>query len=315
MEAARTGLAEALRSLGVKSVEEYIGRRIDYEHTINDHRKKLAELETEMNRFNSPDLDILKAECETRATELAAQITAEKESEAGMNLLKQELSGLREKLVAVTSREASVRSELDKGEGEVKGSLGELPTEIYEAEKALRRCGQELLEMDIDREAAAMARDIFVEMSRDTDSIFLELSADIARFFGDMLPESREVNLKGFKAGDIEVSDAGGGLRMMENLSTGTRDAFHLAARLALARRIHQNDRPGLIVLDEPFQSLDRPRTLMALDVLRKFHREHRWQIILFTKETHIASEMERMFPEIKIHRLTAEKQQSIPVS
>ncbi|MFO8089046.1 MAG: AAA family ATPase [Desulfatiglandaceae bacterium] len=304
----RGRLNETLHGLGVKSVEEYIGRRIDYQHEKKDFRKKLAEIETEMKRLNTPDIDLLKVECETRAAELAAQITVEKETDAGMNLLKHQLSRLREELDDVASHETSLRSEVDKKEGELKGSLGKLPVEIYEAEQALRRCGQELLEMEIDRKAAALARDIFVEMSRDTDSIFMELSADIAGFLDGMLPESRHVALRGFKAGDIEISDAGGALRVIENLSTGTRDVFHLAARLALARRMHQGDRPGLVVLDEPFHSLDGPRTLLALDVLQKFHREHGWQIILFTKETYITAEMEQMHPDLKSHHLTATK-------
>jgi len=304
----RGRLGETLLALGVKSVEEYIGRRIELLHIKKNLAKKLAELEPEIKQFNAPDIDRLKVECETRAAELASQIHVERETEAGMNLLRHELSRLREERNILASREVSLRSEVDKGEGEVKGSLGELPAEIYETEQALRRCEQERMEMKIDRKAAALARDIFVEMSRDTDSIFLELSADIAHFLEGMLPESRQVCLKGFKAGDIEISDAGGGLRAIENLSTGTRDVFHLAARLALARRIHQGDRPGLVVLDEPFHSLDRPRTLLALDVLQKFHREHGWQIILFTKETHLLAEMEQVLPDLKIHHLNASK-------
>lgn len=313
--ALRGRLDETLLGLGVKSVEDYIGRRGDYQYVKKDLTKKLAELETEMKRFNAPDLDRLKVECETRAAELAARINVQKETEPGINLLKQERSRLLEERSRVASREASLRSGVDKGEGEVKGSLGELPEEIYEAEQALRRCEQELVEMEIDRNAAALVRDIFVEMSRETDSIFQELSADITRFLEGMLPESREVDLKGFKAADIEVSDAEGRLRMIENLSTGTRDIFHLAARLALALRIHQSDRPGLIVLDEPFHALDRPRSLHALDALQKFHREYGWQIILFTKETHVIPEIETIFPGIKIHRLAPENQDSIPIS
>jgi DNA repair exonuclease SbcCD ATPase subunit len=306
--ALRSSLDESLLGLGVKSLEDYLGHRIDYQHLKKDLAKKLDELQIEMKRFNAQDIDRLKVECETGAAELAGQISVEKETEPGMNRLKHELLMLREEMKRLASRELSLRSAVDKGEGEMKGSLGELPLEIYQTEQALRRCGQELMEMETDRKAAALLRDIFVEMSRETDLIFLELSADIASFLEGMLPESRQVNFRGFKAGDIEVSDAAGGLRVIENLSTGTRDVFHLAARLALARRIHQGDRPGLVVLDEPFHSMDRPRTLLALDVLLKFHQKYGWQIILFTKETYITAEMEQMHPDLKIHHLTATK-------
>jgi DNA repair exonuclease SbcCD ATPase subunit len=306
--ALRNRLDETLLGLGVKSLEDYLGRRIEYHHGKRDLAKKLDELQVEMKRFHTQDIDRLKVECETRAAELAGRISVEKETEPGMNRLKHELLMLREEIKRFASRELSLRSAVDKGEGELKGSLGELPLQIYQAEQALRRCSQELVGMETDRKAAALLRDIFVEMSRETDLIFLELSADIASFLEGMLPESRRVNFRGFKAGDIEVTDAAGSLRMIENLSTGTRDVFHLAARLALARRIHQGDRPGLVVLDEPFHSLDRPRTLLALEVLLKFHQTHGWQIIFFTKEAFIAAELERMSRDIKIHRLTAPK-------
>ncbi len=304
--AAKSRLDETLLSFGVKSVEEYIRHRSDYEHIKGELRRKRSELEPEMNRFNVSSLKMLKVECETRAAELAGQISAQKESEAAMNLLREELSAVHKELAALASSEASVRSRLDKGEGEVKGSLGELPVEIYEAEKTLQRCENELLAMEIDRKAAALARDIFVDMSQDSESIFLDLSADIARFLDGMIPGGRDVNLTGLKSDNIKVTDAGGSLRLLEHLSTGTRDAFHLAARLALTRRMHQKDTPALILLDEPFHSLDTSRSLTALHVLLKFHQEHRWQVVLFTKEKNIAGQMEEMFPHVKIHRLSA---------
>ena len=306
LSAARSLLQKTLQPLGVGSVEEYTARRSEYEHLGKDHRRKLSELEAERNRFHAADVNGLKAECEARAAGLSAEITDEKETEAGMNLLRGELAALREEKAAASSREASVRSLVDKGEGEVKGSLGNLPEEIYDAEQALRRCGRELFEMEVDRKAAATVRDILEDMSRDTDDVFIELSGDIARYFEGMLPGGRHVSVGSFKAGDIEVSDAGGGRRPIEHLSTGTRDAFHLAARLALTLRSHKPGAPGLIVLDEPFHSLDRPRSLRALEVLRAFHDAHGWQIALFSKEEYLAGEMERLFAKLRVHRLTA---------
>lgn len=297
-------LEKTLKNLGVESIEEYTARRSRYEHVRGDHRKQLSELEAEMRRFHAVDTAGLKAECETRVSGLDREITAEKLPEAAMTLLRRELDSLREEKLAVASREASVRSSLDKAEGEIKGSLGDLPGLIYEAEKALRRCGGELLRMEIDRKAAATVRDIFDEMSRDSDDAFAAISADITGYLKGMLPGDRRASLGNFKAGDIQVSDAGGHRRALENLSTGTRDAFHLAARLALALRSREEGTPGVIVLDEPFHSLDRTRSLRVLRVLRSFHTEHGWQIILSSKEEGMADEIEKLFPEVKIHRL-----------
>lgn len=302
--AAREKLERTLKNLGVESVEKYTVRRSRYEHVRGDHRKKLSELEAEMSRFHATDATGLKTECETLVAGLDKEITDEKLSEAAMTLLRLEAASLRDERAAVTAREVSVRSTLDKSEGEIKGSLGDLPGRIYEAQTALRRCTGELLRMEIDRKAAATVRDIFDEMSRDTDEAFDAISADITWNFAGMLSGDRRVSVGSFKADRIQVSDAGGGRRALENLSTGTRDAFHLAARLALALRSHEKGKPGLIVLDEPFHSLDRARSLNVLRVLRSFHSEHGWQIILFSKEEEMAAEMQKLFPEVKIHRL-----------
>ncbi len=304
----RSLLEESLRTCGAGSVEEYIHRRSEYEHLLKAFESQQAALEVEMKKYAVNSVEKLKAECEARAARLKEEITAESLNEAGINRLRNELAALRQELKTASAREAELRSTVDKGEGEVKGSLGDLPGQIYEKKQALFRIDGELRAMEIARKAASMARDIFNDMSRDSDVIFDALGADIARYFGGFLPETRRIAMSDFASGGITVDDAGGSGRSLENLSTGTRDAFYLAARLALALRCRENGGAGIIVLDEPFHSLDRPRILRTLEVLVKFQGDHGWQIVIFSKEEDLADEMKKLLPGITVHRLAVAK-------
>ena len=76
----------------------------------------------------------------------------------------------------------------------------------------------------------------------------------------------------------------------MEHLSAGARDTFYFAARLALARK-HATG-PRILVLDEPFATLDRERERRMVGLLRDFQKEADWQIVLLTKEPELKEMM-----------------------
>jgi len=70
------------------------------------------------------------------------------------------------------------------------------------------------------------------------------------------------------------------------------RDLFMLAARLTIARRARLGPEglaPALLVLDEPFYTLDGERERLALKLLANFHRSTGWQIIFLTKDPKLA--------------------------
>ena len=308
LSSARSALEENLKMSGAGSVEEYIRRRAEYVHLAKSFDAGQSVLEAEMKKYGVAGIEKLKAECESRAARLKEEITSEILTDAGINRLKSELTALRLELKNASARESELRSSVDKGEGEIKGSLGDLPGLIYEKKQALFRCEEDIREMEISRKAAALARDIFNDMSRDSDVVFDALGADIARYFRGILPETRRVSMRDFTSGGITVDDAGGGSRVLENLSTGTRDAFYLAARLALALRSLDKGGEGIIVLDEPFHSLDSSRIVRTLEVLMKFHQDHGWQVVIFSKEEDLAGEMQKLFPDMTVHLLTVAK-------
>jgi len=66
-----------------------------------------------------------------------------------------------------------------------------------------------------------------------------------------------------------------------------------LAARLVLARSA-RGEEPGLLLLDDPFASLDAQRRAAVLTMLGDFQEETGWQIILFTKDASLRSALEQ---------------------
>ena len=102
-----------------------------------------------------------------------------------------------------------------------------------------------------------------------------------------ILPEAH-AEFRGFEAAGAAVTDAAGLTRPVRNLSSGMRDLFMLAARLTIARRSRLGPEglaPALLVLDEPFYTLDPERERLALKLLGNFHKSTGWQIIILTKD------------------------------
>ncbi|MBP7584925.1 MAG: AAA family ATPase [Spirochaetes bacterium] len=305
LTAAVAALDRELSALGVRDPGEYAVLRGEYASAWENFSRLAGELDAEMKRLGAKTVDGLKAECELRAARLREEITGEKITDAEMTRLQRELAGLKQEEKTLAAKQASFRSAIDKGEGEVIGSLGDLPEQIHAKEIAIRKLDVEIAELTLDRKAAAVARDVFAGMAKDSDAVFAELGGDISRFMDGILPAGRHVALRDFDNGAVEIADAGGNLRSLADLSTGTRDSFCLAARLALALRSWDGEEKGIIVLDEPFHSLDWTRVERALSLLEKFHRDQGWQVVLFTKEQNISGTVKELIPEARVHRLS----------
>ena len=85
----------------------------------------------------------------------------------------------------------------------------------------------------------------------------------------------------------IEIKHKTLGERPLPWLSSGAADILWLAMRVALAKRVFPEG--GLLVLDEPFLTLDLDRTKSAVKVIFSDASMKDWQIILLTKDDRIA--------------------------
>ncbi|MCX7787977.1 MAG: hypothetical protein N2442_09805 [Spirochaetes bacterium] len=205
---------------------------------------------------------------------------------------------------------------VNRKKGEVSGAYRDLPERIVRKEKDLFQAKALLKEKERSLKGAERAAELFRSLSEDNDALLSSLSEEIGNVFSRIAPVkgekrtvegSRKVSLKTFSLKETEVMDAGGSLRPFgaierraDNegvfLSSGTRDAFLLAARLTLARKAIPGHGTAILVMDEPFLTLDIERVDRAIEVLQEFHQATGWQIFFFTKEKELAEKMESRF-------------------
>jgi len=154
-----------------------------------------------------------------------------------------------------------------------------------------RRRGEiekEIASEELRRRAAAAAAAVYRDIDSDSSVRFASLARSLNRYLSKILDGS-EIEVRGLSLDEIYVKDMEGAKRRLEYLSSGTRDCFMLAARITMALESRRGQE-GILLLDDPFQSLDSDRVNSAFEILRSFAEETKWQIILFTKDMDIAA-------------------------
>ncbi len=305
-DVARQKLDDLYRSFNITSSEEYAKRRTEYESVQRGLKELNEKLLGDIKRYSVNTIDELKAECLLRKSNFEKECVSERKSEVEINRLKSEITKKKEQLNNLQAKYVEIKSSIERGKGEVKGALGDLPQSIYENEKEIESHTREINRLLLDIEAAAIARDIFIEIAQDENIVFSELEKDIEKFLGGMLEGERTVEFKNFNQDSIALTDASGKMRSIEALSTGTKDAFVIAARFSFALRSWQHEHPGILVLDEPFHSLDKGRIARTVELILKFHRESAWQIVVFTKDEALAGALKGIAENVVMHTLSA---------
>lgn len=176
---------------------------------------------------------------------------------------------------------------------------------LPDAMNALRRREYDLKEEAgaeaLARAGAAMAASVYRELETDSSRKFVLLARNVGAALAELLPRS-ELRIEALSLEGVAMRDEGGELRALENLSSGTRDCFMLAARLSMAAGARGKE-PGLLLLDDPFTALDPMRRSLALNMLRRFQLDKGWQVVLFTKDKALMIEVEKD-PQVTVLKL-----------
>ncbi len=297
---AERALSRWLAERGLPSAPAYQAARAEHAALASRVKEAEGEVGKACERLGVRDERALKVEATVRIGKLDALISRPGLSEADARRAEAELAGLRAETEELREEKTRLVASVSGGLGEVKGSLGELPARILECERTLARLAAEARGVEQARSASALAKRIFETMAEDSGLLLAELSGEIASAFAGLVAEERSVELSRFDVESARVVDSGGSMRPLDQLSEGTRDSFLFAARLTLAARSPE----GILVLDDPFLSLDAARTRSALRYLAEFQGRTGWQIVIFSKD----SGMERMvadrFKEAGVVRL-----------
>lgn len=197
---------------------------------------------------------------------------------------------------------AKKRSENDLSTGQVQGELKGIPEAIALLESDERRLQLEIQQGEQTKEAARIAASLFMEIDEESDLMMAQIAKGTKEYLRIVLLATTEVEATDLKEGEISVTDATGTMRSMNQLSRGTRDAVVLAARLALAECC--NGSQSLLILDEPFLTLDEDREKKALEMLLKFQRKNQWQLVFLTKERRLLNQVKKVFEDAVINYL-----------
>jgi len=289
----------------VVDLKQYGARISEYTTNKNLVSSLESDLNKEMTYYQCESVDALKIKTETLAAQHEKNLSGIKAvSDAELVKLKNMDHELSAEIDSLRTQERLISDKFNKSTGQISGALGNLPEIIADLQRQIAVLFAEIRDLDLNRRAAGFAAGIFKGISQDSSMQFGIISKDIACRFGEFLSGVDSVKLSSFNNNDIEVMDAGGVFRPPEQLSTGTRDAFWLAARLSLALKTNPEG-PGIIVLDEPFHAFDNDRVEKAISLLKKFHDNSDWQLILFTKDEYVGTTMKRVFKdEMILHEL-----------
>jgi DNA repair exonuclease SbcCD ATPase subunit len=302
--AALRDLRTLFDAAGVSGIEDYAARLEKKKHLEVLLKETEGKLREGMQAWNVSTVTELEDLLTARLRDIGDRITEKELAPEDLRILENRLRDGKDRLTRIRREEKEGFGDLSLRLGEVRERFRGIPGEIAECEKKISRGESRLGEIKRELRAAAIAGELFNALSSEADTMLRDLSGEIGAAFSTLTAGNRSIELRNYSADSAAITDAGGGIRDVVQLSAGTRDAFLLAARLVLARK--SQARRALIVLDEPFIALDRPRTGRALGVLGEFRESSGWQLVLFTKDEVTAGQAREIFGDILlIHRLT----------
>ena len=256
----------------------------------------------------------------------AGVLSADPYPSADEERLRARAAELRERLEQLDERLARDREQAAALSGITAAEIADLDT---------RRAGTErrIVALELDGRAAGIAASLFARIADESTAALDELSADIgARYTAvsgtaaaagavmtvrssqpTLTPDKElpsSVHLEALEEAPL-ITDAYGAARPADQLSAGTRDAYSLAARLALAERAQRG--PGLLILDEPFHAMDTTRMRRALRLIGRFQERTGWQLVVMTADERVALAVTTQFTAAQVHRLSVRESRGLP--
>jgi DNA repair exonuclease SbcCD ATPase subunit len=233
-------------------------------------------------------------------------IAHEEFTQRDLNLLEHEIIKKTEEKDEILKIAGEVGKKLIGTNKEIQLTLNRLSVEQVKIEKEIRlkeeACNKKMLEMDSMRLLKAIVSEIAV----DATEKFSVLSESINKYLSVILDKNSNIKFTGFtNLDDVQCLDHYDHVREANQLSSGTKDALVLAARLALLEKVDlQKD--AFLILDDPFVLMDYERQNKAIKALKKFYDDTKMAIVVFTKDQTVRDMVKAQFggaETVELHR------------
>ena len=287
-EANRQEFRRLLNEAGTADIHAYTAQLERKNSVILQNNELEEKLKTYLAQYSASSVKELEEVISRKKAEIGRDITETQLPPQEIRIRENQLREITIRLEALRHEDKENISAFSKDIGTIRGQLKGLPEKIASCEKSILEKEARLAEINRELRAAKIAYELFSKLAADSDVMLEQLSLEIGETFSALTENVRAINMKGYSTDNISVTDAEGAERENRFLSAGTRDAFLFAARLTLAKKSMEGGCRAILVLDDPFLALDRPRTGRALALLNEFHKATQWQIVFLTKDEEI---------------------------
>ncbi|ADN03112.1 ATP-binding protein [Spirochaeta thermophila] len=299
-EEAGRRLREWLGRVGARTWEEYGAEVARYREVVRSLEAEEGWVRRAMERSGKTSLVDLERYIAMERDGCRLRLRGEELTEEERIVLRNEREDLRKVREGLDREYEHVLEEVARLKGRM-GNYSEAMEELFRLRGERERLFRELSRLEAEKSAYALLTEVFSRLRERMAKDFAGLVSRVRPYY-EMITGGgeREVMLDTLSLKGIRAMDAQGIPRELPQLSKGTMGAFYLGCRLAMAEL---SETPGVIVLDEAFESLDPSRRRGAV---RALHRlvDKGWQICLFTSFPDVVSVVREEFPDARIHDL-----------
>ncbi|MCC5816567.1 MAG: AAA family ATPase [Leptospira sp.] len=286
-------LKEIFSKLGIRTSDEFFANLNRFISMQNIQKKLKSDIEFS---FGKREFDDLFLEAKRKLEEFDEKnVPGEGLDENAFKNLKNEYSQILKSLQLQKDQFQNMNLDTTRDRASVEASLGPLSEKLLTKELQLLESLKISEGIEKTRRAHEMAENIFQQLGAEANDSLEALGEEIQKSSEIIFNKKREIKIINLNGG-ITMEDEGGNLRLIDELSLGTRDSFYIAAKLSLCEK--RDPDLKLFILDEPFLSLDTEREKMAIEILKDYVVKKGWQIIIFSKEERLGSILKDSFQD-----------------
>ncbi len=283
-----------------RSTAQYREKRQEWLKANERARQLAEELKT---IYDQRDLEELEVELQSELAQAGASGPKEAPDPERQRQLEKSVASARQHCEQLRKALAVQREQSAADRGETQGALSRILREWNEKQQRLLKAKAELQRREQEQRAAGIAHRLLLELHQRHNDRTRQLVQAVDHSLARLFPEAQRVRInEGGAELDLQLIDGQGAARSIDHLSAGTRDSFFFALRLALAAKVGVDGR--LLLLDEPFLTLDAKRSENALRYALHFAGEQGCQLVLLTKEESLLSMLQTLAPQTTVHRL-----------